>query len=55
MCMYVYMNMSMDSGPKMPCASSGTGMLLTKPFLGTVLKQIDLVWFFLPLCGSLAS
>ena len=36
----------------MPCASLGTGMLLTKPYLGTVLKQIDLVSFFLPLFVS---
>ena len=43
----------MDSDhSKMPCASSGTGMLLTKPYLGTVLKQIDLVSFFFPLYGS---
>ena len=42
--MYIYMNISMDSGQsRMPCGSSGTGMLLTKPYLGTVLKQIDLV------------
>ena len=46
----------MDSGQsKMPCASSGTGMLLTKPHLGIVLKQIDLVSIFFPLYGSLAS
>ena len=46
----------MDSGhSKMSCASSGTGMLLNKPYLGTVLKQIDLVSFFFPLYGSLAS
>ena len=44
----------MDSGhSKMPCASSGTGMLLTKPYLGTVSKQIDLVSFFFLLYGSL--
>ena len=36
--------MSMYSGhSKMPCANSGIGMLLTKPYLGTVLKQIDFV------------
>ena len=46
----------MDSGhSKMPCASSGTGMLLTKPYLGTVSKQIDLVSLFFPLYGSLVS
>ena len=34
----------MDSGhSKMPCAISGTGILLNKPYLGNVLKQIDLV------------
>ena len=38
----------------MPRGSSGTGMLLNKPYLGTVLKQIDLVSFF-PLNGSLGS
>ena len=47
--MYIFVDYA-DS--KMPCASSGTGMLLTKPYLGTVLKQIDLVSFF-PLYGSL--
>ena len=46
----------MDSGhSKMSCASSGTGMLLNKPYLGTVLKQIDLVSCSFPLYGSLAS
>ena len=31
-----------------PCETSGTDMLLTKPYLGTVFKQIDLVSFFFP-------
>ena len=44
----------MDSGhSKMPCASSATGILLTKPYVGTALKQIDLLSFFFPLYGSL--
>ena len=48
------MYIPMDSGhSKMSCASSVTGMLLNKPFLGTVLKKIDLVSFFFPLYGSL--
>ena len=52
-CIYIYRYISMDSGhSKMPYASSGTGMLLTEPFLGTVLKQIDLVSLFFPLCAS---
>ena len=39
----------MDSGhSKMPCASSGTGML-SKPYQGIALKQIDLVSFFFSL------
>ena len=46
----------MDSGhSKMTCASSGTGMVLNKPYLGTVLKQNDLVSLFFPLYGSLAT
>ena len=46
----------MDSShSKILCASSGTGMLLKKPYLGTILKQIDLVSFFFPLYGSLPS
>ena len=53
---YIYMYISMDSShSKILCASSGTGMLLTKPYLGTVLKQFDLVLCFFPLYGSLAS
>ena len=52
LCFYIYMD---SSHSKMPCASSRTGMLLNKPYLGTVLKQIDLVLFFFPLYGSLAS
>ena len=43
------------SRSKMSCASSGTGMLSTKLYLGTVLKQIDLAPFFFPSYGSLAS
>ena len=53
---YIYIHTYMDSGHlKMPCASSGTGMLLTEPYLGTVLKEINLVSLFFPLYGSLAS
>ena len=40
---------------KMPCASLGTDMLLNKLYLGTVLKQIDLISFFFPLYGFLTS
>ena len=44
----------MDSShSKMLCASLGTGMFFTKPYLGTILKQIDLVSFFFPSYGSL--
>ena len=46
----MYRYISMDSGhSKIPCGSSGTGMLLNKQYLGTVLKQIDLISFFFPL------
>ena len=57
--MYVCMYLFMDSGhSRMPSASSGTGMLLTKPYLGyfrSVSKHVDLVSFFFLLYGSLAS
>ena len=40
LCIYVSIYISMDSGnSKMPCASSGTGILLNKLYLGTVLQQ----------------
>ena len=46
----------MDSGhSKMLCTSLGTGMLLTKLYLGAILKQIILVLFFFPLYGSFTS
>ena len=55
-CIFLSLYISMGSGhSKMPCANSGTGMLLNKPYLGTILKQTDLVSSFFPLYGSLAS
>ena len=53
---FIYTYISMVSGhSKMPRARSGTGMLLNKTYLGTVLKQIDLVSLSFPLYGSLGS
>ena len=45
-CFYIYIYISTDSGhSKIPCASLGTGMLLSKPYLCTIFKQIDLILF----------
>ena len=54
--MFLFDYISMDFGhSRTPCDCLGTGMLLNKQYLGTVLKQIDLVSFFFLLHGSLAS
>ena len=49
---YIYGSQSLKNAV---CKLGGTGMLLNKPYLGTVSKQMYLVSFFFPLYGSLAS
>ena len=51
--MYVYISTE-SSHSKMPCASSGTAILLNKPYFSAALKEIDLVSFIFPLYASLS-